>query len=134
MAGEQHSGKSMRSHLAEARGLGSAKEGVGHWWAQRVTAIALVPLSLWFVTAILCRIGADYLVVKDWLSRPLTLTLMALFLVALGYHAVLGVQVVIEDYVHSKSVRLVSLLVVQFVAALVVVAGLVAMLTIAFAS
>jgi len=132
MAGEQHSGKSMRSHLAEARGLGSAKEGVGHWWAQRVTAIALVPLSLWFVTAILCRIGADYLVVKDWLSRPLTLTLMALFLVALGYHAVLGVQVVIEDYVHTPWLKITLVVLVKLLAVALGAACLFAVLKVAF--
>ncbi len=121
----------MRSQLGRARGLGSAKEGVGHWWAQRVTAVALVPLSLWFTAAILCLAGADYLTVRDWLASPVTLTLMSLFLAMLAHHAVLGLQVVIEDYVHRKWVRLVAVLGAKFAGYALAAAGIVAMLSIA---
>ena len=85
-----------------ARGLGSAKAGTSHWWAQRVTAVALIPLSLWFVVSVLGLVHADYVVVITWLHAPWTAVLLSLFLFALFYHAYLGVQVVVEDYVHER--------------------------------
>ena len=91
----------MRSPLARAIGLGSAKEGVGHWWAERVSAVALVPLTLWFVASIIAHTGSDYATFIVWLRTPLAAILMILLLIALFYHTALGLQVVIEDYVHS---------------------------------
>ncbi len=107
----------MRSSLGRARGLGSAKEGVGHWWAQRVTAIALVPLSIWFVIAIISLIGADYAVFQAWIGTFGNALLMVLTALVLFYHAHLGMQVVIEDYVHGEAARIATLLVVKFVLA-----------------
>ena len=107
----------LRSSLGRVRGLGSAKEGVGHWWAQRVTAIALVPLSIWFVVAIISLIGADYAVFHAWISTFGNALLMILTALTLFYHAHLGMQVVIEDYVHGEAARVATLLVVKFVLA-----------------
>jgi succinate dehydrogenase / fumarate reductase membrane anchor subunit len=90
----------LRSSLGRARGLGSAKEGVGHWWAQRLSAIALVPLSVWFVVAAISLIGADYAEFQAWLAIFGNALLMILTVGVLFYHAALGIQVVIEDYVH----------------------------------
>jgi succinate dehydrogenase / fumarate reductase, membrane anchor subunit len=121
---------SLRSDLGRARGLGSAKEGVQHWWAQRLTAIALVPLSLWFVAGLVFLTDVDHATAIQWLGSPVTLGLMSLFLVALIYHAVLGLQVVIEDYIHAKAAKLVLLLFVQFAGIALAVTGIVSMLVI----
>jgi succinate dehydrogenase / fumarate reductase, membrane anchor subunit len=91
----------MRSPLARAMGLGSAKEGVGHWWAERASAVALIPLTLWFVASIIAHIQSDYATFIAWLRTPIGTILMILLQVALFYHTALGLQVVVEDYVHS---------------------------------
>ena len=93
----------MRSPLARAIGLGSAKEGVGLWWAERVSAVALVPLTLWFVASIIAHTRSDYATFIVWLKTPFAAILMILLLIALFYHTALGLQVVIEDYVHSAT-------------------------------
>jgi succinate dehydrogenase / fumarate reductase membrane anchor subunit len=105
----------MRSSLGRARGLGSAKEGVQHWWAQRVTAIALVPLSLWLVFALVSLVGADYAQFQAWLSGFGNALLMVITVLVLFYHAHLGMQVVIEDYVSGEKTRMAVLLAVRFV-------------------
>ncbi len=112
---------SMQSPLARVRGLGSAKEGVHHWWAQRLTAIALVPLSIWFIYSLTAITGAKYALVISWLGQPLNAVLMLLFLFSLYYHAALGVQVVIEDYIDSEWQKITCLILVKF---LVWIAGL----------
>src|SRR5437763_13718486 len=93
----------MRSPLGRAIGLGSAKEGVEHWWALRVTSIALVPLALWFVAAVIGLAGAQHGVLVDWLSQPLPAVLLVLLLIATFYHSALGRQGVIEDYLDTAS-------------------------------
>jgi succinate dehydrogenase / fumarate reductase, membrane anchor subunit len=93
--------QNMRSPLARAIGLGSAEEGVGAWWAERVSAVALVPLTLWFAASIITHTRSDYATFIVWLRTPLAAILMILLLIALFYHMALGLQVVIEDYVHS---------------------------------
>jgi succinate dehydrogenase / fumarate reductase membrane anchor subunit len=93
--------QNMRSPLARAIGLGSTRAGVGSWWAERVSAVALVPLTLWFAASIIAHAGSDYATFIAWLRTPLVATLMILLLIALFYHSALGLQVVIEDYVHS---------------------------------
>ena len=90
-----------RSPLARARGLGSAKEGVEHWWAERLSAVALVPLTLWFAASVMAVAGGDHAAFVAWLGSPLSSVCMVLLLIALFYHMALGLQVVIEDYVHS---------------------------------
>ena len=99
----------MRSPLGRARGLGSAKEGVEHWWVQRVTAVALAPLMLWLSIALIEGVGSSYTTVVNWLRAPLTTILMVLLLIALFYHTALGLQVVIEDYVHQGELNLQTL-------------------------
>jgi succinate dehydrogenase / fumarate reductase, membrane anchor subunit len=91
----------MRSPLGRAIGLGSAKKGVEQWWIERVTAVALVPMMLWFAASIIAHTGSDYVTFIAWLGTPLATILMVLLLIALFYHTALGLQVVIEDYVHT---------------------------------
>lgn len=122
---------SLRTPLAKVRGLGSAKEGVEHWWWQRVTGVALVPLLLWFVFIFISKLDAPYEEVVQWLGSPWVATLMILLLVAMFYHAALGLQVVVEDYVHKEAVKLVSMLVIKFILALLAVASVVSVLKIA---
>ncbi len=105
----------MRSSLGRARGLGSTKDGIGHWWAQRVTAIALVPLSIWFVVAAIGLMGADFATFQAWLAVFGNALMMVVFVLVLFYHAHLGMQVVIEDYVHGEAARFATLLAVKFV-------------------
>lgn len=93
----------LRSALGRARGLGSAKSGVGHFWLQRITAIGLVPLLLWFAFSLVALAGADYATFKAWLSQPVNATLMLLATLTAVWHGVLGVQVIIEDYVHGHT-------------------------------
>jgi succinate dehydrogenase / fumarate reductase membrane anchor subunit len=91
----------LRSKLGKAKGLGSAKHGVSHWWLQRVTAVALVPLSVWFVYSLMTVMLSDSAVkVAQWFASPVNAVTMILLLAALFWHAKLGLQVVIEDYVH----------------------------------
>ncbi len=124
---------SLRSPLSRARGLGSAKYGVHHFWVQRVSAIALIPLALWFVfsIAMLASKGASYPAVVYWVSHPSVAVTLVLFLAAALYHSSLGVQVVIEDYVGSEGKKIVALLLSKFVHAVTAVAGIFAVLKIA---
>lgn len=117
---------SMRTPIGRARGLGSAKEGVAHWWAQRVSAIALALLVPWFLILAVGLVGADYATVAARVGQPLNATLMLTFVGALLWHAQLGLQVVIEDYVHSRALELFALIAVRLLFALAAVATLVA--------
>jgi succinate dehydrogenase / fumarate reductase membrane anchor subunit len=123
---------SLRTPLARAKGLGSAKEGVSHWWAQRVTAIALVPLALWFVMSVIGLVGADYGTVSEWLQAPVQSALMVLFLVALFYHAQLGLQVVVEDYVHTEGAKTGLLLGLKFLLVFLAAVAVLSVLRVAF--
>ncbi len=96
------SGDSLRSPLARVAGLGTAKDGTGHWWMQRLTAIALVPLGVWLAASLVSLVGADRAQVAEWLAHPLAALLMLLLLATGFYHMKLGMQVVIEDYVHTE--------------------------------
>jgi succinate dehydrogenase / fumarate reductase membrane anchor subunit len=125
--------KSFRTPIAHARGLGSAKEGVQHWWMQRLTALALIPLSIWFVASVVCMAGADHAAISQWLSAPFTLGALALTLIAAFYHAALGLQVVIEDYIHGKIAKHALIILVQFAAFAFAVSAIVALLVAAFA-
>jgi len=121
----------MRSPLGRAVGLGSAKEGVEHWWRQRVTAIALVPLSLWFVVAIIGLVGADRDRFIAWVRHPLSAVLLILLLIATFYHAALGLEVVIEDYVHHEPARLGLAVTVRLLSIALAVLGIFAVLKMA---
>jgi succinate dehydrogenase / fumarate reductase membrane anchor subunit len=121
----------MRSPLGRARALGSAREGVAPWWLERVTAVALVPLTLWFVASLIRRAGSDYTTFVTWLSRPHAALFMTLLLIALFSHLALGLRVVIEDYVHSW-VKFPMLLGVRFGCFALAAAGILATLRIVF--
>jgi succinate dehydrogenase / fumarate reductase membrane anchor subunit len=121
----------MRSPLGRAVGLGSAKEGVEHWWLQRITAVALVPLALWFVIAIIRLVGADVENVRDWVGSPLPAILLVLLLIATFYHAALGLQIVIEDYIHAALTKLGLLIVVRLACFALAVAGIFAVVSMA---
>jgi succinate dehydrogenase / fumarate reductase membrane anchor subunit len=121
----------MRSPLARAIGLGSAKEGVREWWAERVSAVALVPLTLWFAASIIAHTGSDYATFIVWMRTPLATTLMILLLIALFHHTALGLQVVIEDYVHSGA-KFAAVMAVRLGCFALATAGVAATLHIAF--
>lgn len=99
----------MINPLAKVRGLGSAKDGTHHWIAQRMTAVALVPLTLWFVISLIGLIGGDLATIKSWLASPFNAVLMILTLIAGFHHAQLGLQVVIEDYIHGHGAKIAAL-------------------------
>ena len=124
----------LRTPLARARGLGSAREGVHHWWAQRLTAIALIPLVVWFAISLVMMSGADYDVVRAWIGSPMVMVLL-LLTIAIGlHHGQLGMQVVIEDYVHGDGWKLALIVLVRFIAVLFGLAAIVAVLRIGFGS
>jgi len=106
---------SIRSGLARARGLGSAKDGMHHWWIQRVTAVALIPLSLYWLFSLKEITNPDLAGFKQWISLPQNSITGILFIIASFYHAALGMQVVIEDYVHGKAALIASLLLNQII-------------------
>lgn len=122
----------MRSPLSRAQGLGSAKDGTHHFWVQRLTAIALIPLTIWFVFNIVCLSSGDFADVTAWLSKPLVTVLMVLFVATGFYHSALGVQVVIEDYVGGEGKKITSLIVSKFLHFAFGLAGVIAILRIAF--
>ncbi|MAE44118.1 MAG: succinate dehydrogenase, hydrophobic membrane anchor protein [Magnetovibrio sp.] len=104
----------MRSSLRRVQGLGSAKEGVGHWWAERLTSMALVPLVLWFMASAVFLVGADHATFKAWVGSFGNGLMLVLFIIALFHHAQLGLQVVIEDYVHGETAKMALLIAVKF--------------------
>ena len=122
----------LRSPLGIFRGLGEDQEGTAHWWAQRLTALVLVPLSLWFVARVVQHTGADHAEMVAWLSNPLDAVLMLALIGAVFHHAHLGVQVVLEDYVDTESIRHMGILVVRAACAVMAVACAVSVLKLAF--
>jgi succinate dehydrogenase / fumarate reductase, membrane anchor subunit len=125
---------SLRSPLGRVLGLGSAKGGTAHWWAQRVSAVALVPLTLWFMISLLSLPGLDYTTVRIWLSYPMSGFLTLLLVAVSAYHSYLGTIVVVEDYVHSAGMKLLALLTLRFLYVLAGGAGMFAVLRVAFGS
>ena len=111
--------KSMTSPLKSAKGLGSAKHGLSHWIAQRVTAIALVPLTIWFVSLIAFMKSANYETAIETVSNPLNATLFLLLIIATFWHAQLGLQVVIEDYIANKMTRMTLIIITKFIFAII---------------
>jgi succinate dehydrogenase / fumarate reductase membrane anchor subunit len=124
---------SLRNPLARARGLGSARDGVGHWWSQRLTAIALALLTPWFVVFAVGVLGADQAAVQAAIARPLTATLLAAFVISLFWHAQLGLQVVVEDYIHGWFEIALQVL-IKFACVVAVIASLVAIGRIVFSA
>lgn len=125
---------SLRSPLGRVLGTGSAKDGTGHWWAQRVTAIALVPLTLWLFASLLLLPALDYPTVKAWLSLPVSSFLAMLTIAVLAYHASLGSTVIVEDYVHGAGLKVLWLLLLRFSYVICAGAGMFAVLRVAFGS
>lgn len=123
----------MRDPLATARGLGSAKDGVNHWWMQRVTAIALLLLSPWFIYFAVSLIGADHFTVKAEIANPLNATLLVSFMIAMLWHARLGLQVVVEDYIHGWQEITLQLL-IKFAYAIAAIAAILAIGRIVFSA
>ena len=124
--------QSMRSPLKRAQWLGSAKEGVEDWWIQRVTAVALIPLTLWFVASLVSLAGSDYAAFILWLRAPFVTVLMVLLLIALFHHMSLGLRVLIEDYVHSDWAKIPAVVVTRLACYALASAGIFAALRICF--
>ena len=122
---------SLRSPLGKVLGAGSAKEGVHHWWLQRLTSIALIPLTIWFVVSLLSLSSFDHDDVIRWMSGSWTALFLILFVLVATWHSQLGARVVVEDYVHGGTKTL-TLVVLTFIHAVVAVAGVFAVLKVAF--
>ena len=122
---------SLRSPLGKVLGTGSAKEGVRHWWAQRLTSIALVPLTVWFVVSLLSLPSFEHVTVISWIAQSWTALLLILFVLVATWHSQLGVRVVVEDYVHGGAKTL-TLVVITFIHAFIAAAGVFAVLKVAF--
>jgi succinate dehydrogenase / fumarate reductase membrane anchor subunit len=122
----------MRTPLSQVRGLGSAKNGTEHFWTQRVSAVALVPLVVWFTASILALVGADHATVTSFLKAPVPCVAMLLFVTVAFYHLRLGLQVVIEDYVKGEGAKLACLLANTFFCSALGLASVVATLKISF--
>jgi succinate dehydrogenase / fumarate reductase, membrane anchor subunit len=118
----------MRSPLGRARGLGSARAGATHWWVQRLTSLALVPLTLWFLCAMVRMLGATRDDVVSWMAGPLPIVLMLALVIATFHHLQAGLQVVIDDYVHQDWLRVGSILVMKAIALLLALACIVSTL------
>ena len=124
---------SLQSPLNRVLGLGSAKEGSGHWWAQRLTAIAMVPLGLWFAFSVLGLPHGSYELISAWIAEPVNSILLILLVITLVYHSSLGLQVVIEDYVHGAAMISV-LIAMKFLHVLMAVAGIYAVIVVSVGS
>ena len=122
---------SLRSPLGRVLGSGPAREGVGHWWVQRVTAVALIPLTLWFAVSLLTRQLQSYDAMRGWLGQPWVAVLTILLVITLAWHSRLGVEVVVEDYVHGKAAKTTLLLLSTFIHFGAAVAGVFAVLILA---
>jgi len=122
---------SLRSPLGRVLGRGSAKEGVHHWWVQRVTSVALIPLTIWFAVSVLSLPSYDYTTVVTWITHGWTALLLVLLIAVGAWHSRLGVQVVLEDYVHGGTKTL-SLILSTFAHTLVAAAAIFAVLKVAF--
>ncbi len=122
----------LRSPVARVRGLGSAKGGTHHWWMQRVSAVALVLLVVWLAVSLTLHAPAGQAAARAWIASPVTMVMLILTVAAGLWHGALGLQVVIEDYVHAEGARIGLILAVKFAAALLAVATVVAIFKIAF--
>ena len=123
---------SLRSPLGRVLGQGAARNGVRHWWQQRLTSIALVPLTVWFVVSILTLPSLSYATLVAWMSQSSTALLLILLVLIAAWHSQLGVRVVVEDYVHDAGARTLTLVAIGFAHVLLAAAGVFAVLKVAF--
>ena len=121
----------MRSYLGRARGLGTANTGFDHWWVQRLTSLALIPLTLWFVWSLVHLTGAPYAAVRAWAGNTVNATLLLALIAATFQHMHLGVQVVAEDYIHTDAIRMPVILGVKAASAILALAATIAVLKLA---
>lgn len=124
--------KSLKTPLARVRGLGSAKSGALRFWAERISAAALVPLTVWFLASVVAYAGADYDATITYLKQPFVAVLFLLFIAATFYHGQLGLQVVIEDYIQRESTKIALVVLVKFFAVALSLAAGVSVLEILF--
>jgi len=124
----------MRSPLGQAYGLGSAREGAKDWWMMRLSSLALIPLTIWFVVSVIGNVGADYESFAAWVGSPVPSILLVILIAVTFHHAARGLQEVIEDYVHVEWQKLTLLIGVKFACVLLAVAGIFAVGRIAFGS
>lgn len=122
---------SLRSPLRAVLGAGSAREGVEHWWLQRLTSVALVPLSVWFVVSLLALPSLDHPTVVAWMRHSSTALLLVLLVLAATWHSQLGVRVIVEDYVHGAGTRTLTLVLITFAHVLIGAAAVLAVLKVA---
>ena len=120
-----------RTPISQAKGLGSAKEGAHHWWMQRLTAIALVPLTLWFAFSVASKAGAGFQELHEWISNPWVAAFLLLFFAVSYYHGAIGIQVVLEDYVSAEGTRMLIIIATKFILALLGTASVIAVIKIA---
>jgi len=125
---------SLRSPIGRVLGLGSAGDGVGHWWTLRVTSVALVLLGLWFVFALVRMPDTSYATVTAWIAMPVNAVLLSLLIGTMLYHSMLGVQEVVEDYVAGHGAKIATKIVLQFIHFLLGALGIFSVLRIAFGS
>ncbi len=133
MVNTPQSSSQLRSKLGRVRGLGSTREGVHHWWTQRMSAVALLPLTLWFVYSLISLTGTDYASFHIWISEFGNAVFTVLFVVTVFHHAQLGLTVVIEDYVHSELWKMGLLLFVKYASVLFAASGIFAVLKVSLA-
>lgn len=133
MAKDTISQTALRSPLGRVRGMGSAKSGTHHWWMQRVTSIALLPLTLWFVVSMISLAGASYLETLLWIAQPMNAVLMLVLIGLTFHHMAAGLQVVVEDYVRDEFKRIAFVLIIKAASLLMALASGFAVLRIAFA-
>ena len=125
---------SLRSPMGRVLGLGAAGGAVSHWWSQRVTSVALVLLGLWFVFSLVRMPDLSFVTVTAWMGSPLSAVLLSLLVGTMVYHSWLGVQVVVEDYVHHHGAKVVTMLLLQFIHIVLAALGIFAVLRVAFGS
>jgi succinate dehydrogenase / fumarate reductase membrane anchor subunit len=123
---------SLRSPLSRVLGMGSAKDGTAHWWAQRVTAVALIPLTLWLVFSLLTLPDLDYDTVRTWLAVPISGFLAVLLVAVTAYHSYLGTKVMVEDYLTSAGMKVLTLVLLLFLYVLCGGAAIFAILRVVF--
>lgn len=126
--------RNLRTPLSQAKGTGSAKNGTGHFWHQRLTALGLIPLVVWFCFSLASLAAMDYASITLWLASPVSAVLMICALIAVFFHASMGIQVVIEDYVSDHATRTGAIVLVQLLCALLGVTGVFSVLKIAIGS